>query len=49
LSTAVVPSGKRLVTPRNSIIRETSVFTDDPLPVAASLEANPIGRRSRQL
>src|SRR5215207_550607 len=34
-STATVPSGKRLVTPRNSIIRGTSVFTDDPLPVAA--------------
>src|SRR3954470_19296886 len=34
-STATVPSGKRLVTPRNSIIRGTSVFADDLLPVAA--------------
>ena len=35
-STATVPSGKRLVTPRNSIIRGTSVVIDDPSPVAAS-------------
>jgi hypothetical protein len=40
LSTATVPSGKRLVTPRNSITGETSVFADDPLPVAAASEAN---------
>src|SRR5690606_13028578 len=44
-STATVPSGKRLVTPRNSIIRETSVFADDPLPVAASSEAIPTDRQ----
>jgi hypothetical protein len=47
LSTATVPSGKRLVTPRNSIIRETSVFADDPLPVAAASEAIPRGRQPR--
>ena len=34
-STATVPSGNRLVTPRNSIIRETPWFTDDPLPAVA--------------
>ncbi len=36
LSTATVPSGKRLVTPRNSIIRGTSVVVGNHSPVAAS-------------